>query len=162
MGFAYEDGALVPDGTGPPSRAALGNTCHPATRPGHMLPHAWIERDGERLSTHDLVGRAGGFVLITGPEGKAWCDTAAEAAEKLSVPLTTARIGDGAEYAAADGRWATVREITDEGAVPVRPDHHVAWRSTTAGNDPGAALDDAFAHPRPGLARPHSTARLRP
>ncbi|MFW6693951.1 FAD-dependent monooxygenase [Streptomyces sp. MAR4 CNX-425] len=146
VGFTYEDGALVPDGTEPPARAALGNEYHPTTRPGHMLPHAWIERDGERLSTHDLVGRAGGFVLIAGPEGKAWCDAAAEAAEKLAVPLTTVRIGDGAEYTAADARWAAVREITDEGAVLVRPDHHVAWRSRTAGDDPAAALGDALSH----------------
>ncbi|AUH40620.1 FAD-dependent monooxygenase [Streptomyces sp. CMB-StM0423] len=144
VGFAYEDGALVPDGTAPPPRAPLGNTYHPTTRPGHMLPHAWIERDGERLSTHDLVGRGGGFVLIAGPEGKAWCDAAAEAAEKFSIPLTAVRIGDGAEYAAADGRWAAVREITDEGAVLVRPDHHVAWRSASAGADPAAALGDVL------------------
>ncbi|AZM48652.1 aromatic ring hydroxylase [Streptomyces sp. WAC 06738] len=144
VGFAYEEGALVTDGTEPPARAALLNEYHPTTRPGHMLPHAWIERNGERLSTHDLVGRAGGFVLIAGPEGKAWCDAASEAAEKLSVPLTTVRIGDGAEYTPADGRWAAVREITDDGAVLVRPDHHVAWRSRTAGDDPAAALGDAL------------------
>ena len=56
IGFAYEQGALVPDGTEPPHRSPMGDVYHPTTRPGHRLPHAWIEQDGRRLSTHDLVG----------------------------------------------------------------------------------------------------------
>ncbi|MBU5900113.1 hypothetical protein JVW24_23635, partial [Vibrio cholerae O1] len=28
----------------------------PSTRPGSPLPHAWVDRDRQRLSTLDLVG----------------------------------------------------------------------------------------------------------
>ena len=56
IGFAYEQGALVPDGTEPPHRSPMGDVYHPTTRPGHRLPHAWIEQDGRRPSTHDLFG----------------------------------------------------------------------------------------------------------
>ncbi|WP_225840381.1 FAD-dependent monooxygenase [Streptomyces sp. NK08204] len=142
IGFAYEDGALVPDGTEPPARSPMGTDYHPTTRPGHRLPHAWIERDGQRLSTHDLTGASAGFVLITGAAGTPWAEAAEQVADKLSVPLTVARIGDGAQY--ADSGWAAVREIADDGAVLVRPDNHVAWRSMGACEDPADALTQAL------------------
>ncbi|WP_344290633.1 FAD-dependent monooxygenase [Streptomyces synnematoformans] len=144
MGFAYEDGALVPDGTEPPERAPMRDVYRPTTRPGHLLPHAWLSRDGERLSTHDLIGVSTGFVLLAGPAGKAWCDAAAEASEKFSVPIATARIGEGAEYADVDGRWAAFRGIGDDGAVLVRPDNHVAWRSVRARENPAGLLAHAL------------------
>jgi 2,4-dichlorophenol 6-monooxygenase len=143
IGFAYEEGAVVPDGSPPPVRAPLGDVYRPTTRPGHRLPHAWIERGGERLSTHDLAGTATGLVLITGPGGTPWSDAAAQVAEKFSIPIAAAVIGDGAEYADAGGAWAAVREITDEGAILVRPDNHVAWRSTGGSEDPADVLGHA-------------------
>jgi 2,4-dichlorophenol 6-monooxygenase len=141
-GFAYEQGAVVPDGSRPPARAPLGDEYRPTTRPGHLLPHAWIEQDGRRVSTHDLVGT--GFVLITGAQGEAWAEAAEQAAEKLSVPVTAVRIGEGAEYADADGAWQHLRETDGAGAVLVRPDQHVAWRATGAEADPAGALTDAL------------------
>ena len=143
IGFAYETGAVVPDGTRPPARAPLGDVYRATTRPGHRLPHAWIERDGNRVSTQDLVGADTAFVLITGPDGAPWAEAAAQAGEKLSVPIVVVRIGAGADYTDVDGGWAAVREITDQGAVLVRPDNHVAWRSIGAGDDPAGALSNA-------------------
>ncbi|WUH92876.1 FAD-dependent monooxygenase [Streptomyces sp. NBC_00433] len=143
-GFSYEQGAVVPDGSRPPARSPLGDVHRPTTRPGHLLPHAWVERDGQRVSTHDLVGPAAGFVLITGPDGAAWTEAATLAAEKLSVPLTAVRIGEGADYADADGAWEQLRGTDGAGAVLVRPDQHVAWRATGAETDPAGALTEAL------------------
>ncbi|MEW2353504.1 FAD-dependent monooxygenase [Spirillospora sp. NPDC029432] len=145
MGFAYEEGAVVPDGSRPPAREPLRDVYRPTTRPGHLLPHAWLEHDGRRLSTHDLTGAATGFALLTGPGGTPWCEAAGRIAEKFAVPIFAARIGDGAEFADADGRWEAVREITGEGAVLVRPDNHVAWRSMGASENPEEVLADAVA-----------------
>ncbi|MFD5453195.1 FAD-dependent monooxygenase [Streptomyces sp. NPDC003470] len=145
-GFAYEQGAVVPDGSRPPARSPLGDEYRPTTRPGHLLPHAWVERDGRRVSTHDLVGSATGFLLITGPDGAAWTEAAELAASKLSVPVTAVRIGDGdAEYRDADGVWEHLRGTDGAGAVLVRPDQHVAWRATGAEADPAGALTGALA-----------------
>jgi 2,4-dichlorophenol 6-monooxygenase len=144
VGFAYEQGAVVSDDTPPPARAPLGDVYEPTTRPGHLLPHAWIERDGQRLSTHDLTGAATGFALITGPAGTPWSEAAAQVAEKFSVPIVAARIGDAAEYADVDGAWAAVRQITDEGAILVRPDNHVAWRSPSGSANPVDELGNAI------------------
>jgi 2,4-dichlorophenol 6-monooxygenase len=144
IGFAYEDGALVPDGSEPQPRSPMGGDYRPTTRPGHRLPHAWTERDGRRVSTHDLVGASTAFVLITGPAGAAWAEAAEQVAEKFSLPITVARIGDGGQYADPDGSWAAVREIADDGAVLVRPDHHVAWRSAGAAENPAGVLAQAM------------------
>ncbi|WP_416974101.1 FAD-dependent monooxygenase [Streptomyces sp. 4F14] len=136
-GFAYERGAVVPEGSAPPARSPLGDVYRPTTRPGHLLPHTWTERDGERLSTHDLVGT--GFTLLTGPAGTAWAEAAEQVAQKLSVPLTVAVLGEDA--------WRSLpgTDPAGAGAVLVRPDQHVAWRAAGAEADPAGALAEAFA-----------------
>ncbi|MET9410876.1 FAD-dependent monooxygenase [Streptomyces sp. NPDC002935] len=144
VGFAYEDGAIVPDNSEPPVRVPMRNVHRPTSRPGHRLPHAWITRDGERLSTLDLIA-ATGFTLITGPQGTLWSEAAAKAAQKFSVPVAVARIGARAEFADPDGGWESVRQITDAGALLIRPDQHVAWRATDAGEDPEQILTQVFA-----------------
>jgi hypothetical protein len=91
----------------------------PATiggRPGCRAPHAWLDRDGERVSTLDLFGR--GWVLLAAGDG--W--HAPAGVELHVVP---------AEVAEAYGIGAA-------GASLVRPDGFVAWRSTSAGEDLGA------------------------
>ncbi|GAA3205421.1 hypothetical protein GCM10020256_00830 [Streptomyces thermocoprophilus] len=122
----------------------MRNEHRPTSRPGHRLPHAWITAGDRRLSTLDLTGRCD-FTLITGPEGTPWCEAAARVAEKFSVPIATVRIGAGCEYADAEGGWEAVRGITDAGALLVRPDQHVAWRSTGAGQDAEQTLAQVFA-----------------
>ncbi|MFI1098724.1 FAD-dependent monooxygenase [Streptomyces sp. NPDC020917] len=138
IGFAYDDGALVGDGSSRPPRSAMGEVYRPTTRPGHRLPHAWLHHDGKRLSTHDLVGHRGGFALLTGPGDRGWAQAAEQVAEKFAVPITVARIGERAPYTSTD--WPDLREVTDQGAILVRPDNHVAWRSAGAADNPASVL----------------------
>ena len=130
IGFYYETGALVGDGTAPPPRDPLGTTHHPTTRPGHRMPHAWLERGGERLSTHDLIDGSR-FVLITG-DARAWVEAAAQAGCEIAVEEVTAPA------------WVALNEIERDGAVLVRPDGHVGWRVTACPADPARALKDAM------------------
>lgn len=95
------------------------------TRPGAKIPHAWvIGADGRRVSTLDLVGK-GRFTLVTGIAGQAW----AQAGRGLGVPyLDVLVIGkDGIQDVYCN--WAAVREVDEAGALLVRPDGVVAWRS---------------------------------
>jgi hypothetical protein len=50
------------------------------------------------------------------------------------------RISDGGDFADPDGRWPAAYGITHGGAVLVRPDGFVAWRSADAVDDPARAL----------------------
>jgi 2,4-dichlorophenol 6-monooxygenase len=131
IGFSYAQGALVPDGSTAPTRDPMGSTYRPTTRPGHRLPHAWLSRDGVRVSTHDLTGASQRFALITGP-GTAWLEPARLAAEAAGVEVVVVTVGDGGDYGDPGGHWAGLREVPADGAVLVRPDNHVAWRADAA------------------------------
>jgi 2,4-dichlorophenol 6-monooxygenase len=140
IGYWYEDGALVPDGTEAAERDPFGAEYHPTTRPGHRLPHAWLQDGENRLSTHDLI-RPGGFALIAGADGADWVAAAQKIAAETGITIQ-ARAVDGQDLADSDGQWAQVNQIEPTGAVFVRPDHHIAYRSVTAVSDPEEALRD--------------------
>ena len=130
IGSSYPTGALIADGSAAPPSDPMGAIYHPTSRPGHRLPHAWLELNGQRLSTHDIVGPTGRFALITGPDNAAWKRAAAEAADKLGIEIAVA--GIGSDYVDVDGQWARVSEIGSDGAILVRPDNYVGWRSMDA------------------------------
>lgn len=94
--------------------------------PGTRAPH--IELD-ERVSTLDLFGR--GLVLLTGPDGTAWDAASKEVAERTGAAVTV-HLGDD--------RVAAVCGIAAGGALLVRPDGFVAWRSTDTPADPAEEL----------------------
>ena len=128
FGAAYESSAVIPDGT--PVPAVDNPVTVPSARPGGRAPHAWLERDGRRLSTLDLFGDR--FVLLAGPEGAAARDAARVAARELAVPLMAFTVGAGGDLADPDKPWPEVYGVAPDGAVLVRPDGHVAWRSVSA------------------------------
>jgi 2,4-dichlorophenol 6-monooxygenase len=113
-----------------------------STRPGHPLPHAWVERGqgGDRTSTVNLV-TPGRFLLIAGEEGHGWCEAALRMSEELGVPLDAVRIGH-ASGDLLDPRmsWTRLREHGSRGAILVRPDRFVAWRSHDEVNNPHGLL----------------------
>ncbi|XVQ88740.1 FAD-dependent monooxygenase [Microbispora siamensis] len=155
MGYRYDSAAVVG------GRPDLPSTEHVALdldgSPGSRLPHLWVERDGPRLSTLDLVS---GFTLLTGAAGASWTRAARDAADRLGVPLAVCRITPGTPPTADPiaggpsvtgttgpafapgasdmvdafdvfdraGRWPGLAGIAEDGALLVRPDQIVAWR----------------------------------
>jgi putative polyketide hydroxylase len=134
FGATYESSAVVPDGSPPPKVDNPITEYRPSARPGSRAPHAWLERGGARCSTLDLFGR--GFVLLSAGDGAAW----REAARAGDAPLEALTIGPGGDLGDPDGRWREAWEIEAGGAVLVRPDGQVAWRSRGAVPEPGAEL----------------------
>ena len=111
----------------------------PSARPGSRAPHVWLERDGERVSTIDLFGD--GFVLLAGPEGGAWVEAAAPRRRRTGPSWSRIRIGEGEELADPEGRWREVYGVEADGAVLVRPDGYVGWRSRAGADDPARTLE---------------------
>ena len=129
IGYVYESSAVIPEPGSP-----TGHTDPRASRaaPGTRLPHVWVARHGQRVSTLDLVGS---FVLLAGPQGAAWCD----AARTVAAPAITAyRIGE--DIIDAGGGLTEALGISDSGAVLVRPDGFVAWRAVHANDSPASTL----------------------
>jgi len=111
----------------------------PSTRPGGRLPHAWVQQtDGTRVSTLDLVPAAGALLLTADPSWAAVAEVAV-ADGRLVAPLTVVLVGRDVED--VTGHWTKVAGLGDEGAVLVRPDQHVLWRSLRSAAD----LDDPTA-----------------
>lgn len=142
IGFVYEEGALVQDGTDCPQRDPMGVEHVPSTRPGHRLPHAWLDVEGRRFSTHDLLGDQGRFLLIANEQGQAWCDAVAALQDVSPVAITAIRVGADA-FVDAERRWAEVSGSGSGGAVLVRPDGMVAWRCQDMDADPERRLAEA-------------------
>lgn len=139
IGFVYTNGALVADDTAPPARDPMGGRYVPTTRPGHRLPHAWLMRGVQKLSTLDLVGRDSGFVLLIGTDGARWRAAAEVAVKATGVTLSVVSIGADQDYNDGD-EWQALCEISTHGAILIRPDNHVAWRSRESSENAAAEL----------------------
>ena len=136
LGFAYETGALLPDGTALPAVADRAAEYVPNARPGSRAPHVELARGTERLSTLDLFGAE--FVLLAPADGGDWSMVAGDT--DLPVRVVVHRIGAGGDLEDPNRVWRARYGVAGDGAVLVRPDGHVAWRTQERPRDPLAAL----------------------
>lgn len=138
MGYRYRSTAIISeDDVGP-----MTESPHmPSVAPGFRLPHVVLNRNGKQFSLHDLIGRD--FVVVAGQEASVW----ASAAECLAsnYPLTVYRIGD--DFGSFCDVHAALR-LSPQGAILIRPDGFVAWRTQEVCRNPktrlGAALTRIF------------------
>jgi hypothetical protein len=162
FGTAYASTAVIPDGSTPPEVADSYSDYEPSGVPGCRAPHVWLADDG--LSTLDLFGPH--FTVLAGPDGAAW-STAARSVS-ATVPTTVVGYAIGAPGLRENtARFLDVYGIEPGGAVLVRPDGYVAWRSRAAvGADPGTELEGALQRilrgDRPVDARRGSSTGTRP
>ncbi|MFE3548367.1 FAD-dependent oxidoreductase [Streptomyces kronopolitis] len=110
---------------------------------GSRAPHLWVERNGKRISTLDLHEKS--LTLLSGAAGGPWRAAARAVAEALDVPLAAHLIGTAADcdlLPEPGVDWAQLHGTHDDGAVLVRPDGFVAWKSDGAEADPQQVLTD--------------------
>jgi hypothetical protein len=113
---------------------------------GERLPHAWL---GDGRSTLDLVTGAGLTLISCGAH-----DTWASALEGSAAPVRHVRLGADVSV---DHAWFEICRLGEDGALLVRPDQHIAWRSEALPSDPRGAVAGALrvlcqgsSAPRPG------------
>jgi 2-polyprenyl-6-methoxyphenol hydroxylase-like FAD-dependent oxidoreductase len=136
LGTVYSSTAIVADGSAPPEVADPYSDYEPSGGPGCRAPHVSLSPEG--LSTLDLFGPH--FTVLAGPEGTAWSEAARQVSEHARAPVV------GYALSAPGLRENTVRfldvyGLEADGAVLVRPDGYVAWRSRVAGAAPVDELE---------------------
>ena len=137
LGQRYRSAAVI----GADHTTVYGDRVEQQARPGTRAPHMWLESAGSRLAAHDLFHDA--FVLLTGATGALWTAAARTIATEAPIPLRAYRVGPtvaDVQLVNVDGNWRTRYGADDDGAVLVRPDGYVAWRSAGPAQDPAAVL----------------------
>ncbi len=141
LGYRYPAGAVV---GAPADGPVVPEDFRPVAEPGGRAPHLWVRRAGVRLSTLDLYERTP--VLLSGPRGDAWHAAGLRLAEQEGVPLACYRVGTEPDHDLAPEPgpdWAELHATAPDGAVLVRPDGFVAWRSPTPGADVATGTEGA-------------------
>jgi putative polyketide hydroxylase len=158
FGYQYTSDAVVPDGTEiVPSSVA---DYRPTARPGARAPHSWVKFHGDRISTIDVYD--GGFILLTGPDNAGWVRAADQLRAELAAPVRV--FGLGSDLLAVDESLNALLHrygLGPSGAVLIRPDGFVCFRSAARPGDEHEALDSALHQildltdlvPRPGNGR---------
>lgn len=144
VGYRYSSEAILSEEATTPARDGI-ELLKPLELnglPGTRVPHLWVEREGQRLSTLDLLD--GRFILLVGPGGTAWDAAAPEVAASLGIELATYRIGSDSGLLDGDKSWQIKMGISVEGVVLVRPDGFVAWRSSRQPKNPVLFLEQVL------------------
>jgi hypothetical protein len=141
FGYQYTSDAVVPDGTEiVPSSVA---DYRPTARPGARAPHSWVKFHGDRISTIDVYD--GGFILLTGPDNAGWVRAADQLRAELAPPVRV--FGLGGDLLAVDESLNALLDrygLGPSGAVLIRPDGFVGFRSAVRPGDEHEALDSAL------------------
>lgn len=146
LGQRYTSGGIVSDGTDFPVHDRDPELFYqPTTHPGAHLPHAWVQTRGQLVSTIDLVGH-GTITLLVGVAGQPWIDAMAKVAAETGIDVKVRQIGRRCDVDDVYGTWSRLREISDDGALLVRPDGVVAWRSPELQTDLENALSAVIDH----------------
>jgi 2-polyprenyl-6-methoxyphenol hydroxylase-like FAD-dependent oxidoreductase len=142
IGYRYNSSAVILEPREPGEDRSLHE--HPReskARPGSRAPHLFLGLDGTSISSLDLFGRS--FVLLAAPAGEAWQRAAVAAADALGAPLD-GYVVDAGELRDPEGRFADAHGITAAGAVLVRPDGVVGWRTADGTGASEATIHDVL------------------
>ncbi len=131
LGFSYEEGAVIPDGS--PRGGHLTRYYTPSDRPGGRFPHLWLD-PARKQSTLDWFDKE--FTVVAGPLGDEWLEAGRDVSQRLGLNLNLQKLSNAHP---ADGIQMGMR-----GAVLVRPDGHVAWRMPYIPSDPARELAGAL------------------
>lgn len=141
LGFIYHSTAIQSEND--QTMSVLPDKYIPTTLPGSRAPYVQLMKDGKAISILDLFEKE--YVLLIGNEGIAWQIAANELVSMQSLPLKYYRIGADGDLIDTENVWHKLYEITTTGAVLVRPDGHVAWRSKEMVDNPVDTLKSNLA-----------------
>lgn len=142
LGYAHATGFLCREPHPQAKSPHAGTDYWPETSPGALLPHLWSEAEGESLSTRDLARSAPLTLLVHEQERVRWQAALLQLRAAWGIDVACPLVGAGgdAQFRVGAQAFAEALQIDVSGAVLVRGDGIVAWRSRRQCADPGAAL----------------------
>ena len=129
MSYRYRSKAISLEE--PDDELPADDVLHPSGKPGSRLAHVPLVKNGVEISTHDLVGQ--GFVLLVGHSGSAWIEAARALTRREGAPLTSFLIGRDLDD--PTDAFLARTGLGPSGALIVRPDGFIAWRSVDGSAD---------------------------
>ncbi|MBE7147610.1 FAD-dependent monooxygenase [Bacillus mycoides] len=109
-------------------------------RPGTRAPHFWGTYEGNEVSILDLFGS--NFVLLTGAEPSAWNEAANVVSSGLGVKIKVYQVGLTGDFIDQGNFFRKLYGIENGGAVVIRPDGFIGWRTENEVVKPGILLEE--------------------
>jgi putative polyketide hydroxylase len=142
FGFSYRSRAILLES----GMSEVPLTQHPGAlhgEPGTRAPHVMLEREGLLISTVDLCG--GKWTLLVGTQDTGWREVAQSAMQKMGLLFSVHSVGGVNGWKDSEGRFNELYRVGATGAVLVRPDGFIAWRSSGHINDTWRSFEQAAA-----------------
>ncbi|MDT0495819.1 hypothetical protein RM530_00350 [Algiphilus sp. W345] len=100
------------------------------------------------MSSLDLIGKDHLCLLVDPAWRRDWESALEQTRDALSYPVALLAIvdGDGADATPEDNLWFERRGVDASGAVLIRPDGHLVWRTRSLPADPAPSLREVFKH----------------
>ena len=134
IGYIYPQGALIPDGSPSPLLTHEVTDYCPSTQPGARLPYLQLSATG-CFSTHDFI-HYDRFTLITRDRGQAWEKAFQQVLTQRNLAIQRINIDQLELSEQTYCELISLLEINADGALLIRPDGHIAYRSKSASTDP--------------------------
>ncbi|MED0873110.1 FAD-dependent monooxygenase [Bacillus mobilis] len=140
VGYQYCSEAIVDDSATPHRM----DNVDLSGRPGTRAPHFLGTYDGNDVSVLDLLGND--FVLLTGAENCTWADCVQDVSSRLGVNIKIYRVGLNGDFIAQENVFSELYGLGDEGAVLIRPDGFIGWRSEKEVVNPYLLLEEVMSN----------------
>ncbi|MGG2093376.1 FAD-dependent monooxygenase [Bacillus sp. S13(2024)] len=138
VGYKYRSAAIIDQDSTPHRMDFL----ELSGRPGTRAPHMWGTYEGKRISILDLLGR--NFVLFTGSEHNSWSTAAQTVASHLGISINVYCVCPTGDFVDQDNIFGMLYGVNPEGAVLVRPDGFIGWRTEEEVLTPDLVLEEVM------------------
>lgn len=123
VGYQYSSKAIIDDSDNPHRMDSV----ELKGRPGTRAPHFFGTYDGKEISILDLLGND--FVLLTISENRTWAEYVQNVSSTLGINIKFYSVGLRGDFIAQEDIFSKLYGIENGGAVLIRPDAFIGWRS---------------------------------
>ncbi|MEO0897736.1 MAG: FAD-dependent monooxygenase [Bacteroidota bacterium] len=129
LGFAYERGALIPNGVALPIQEV--SEYQPSIEPGARFPHFWVQSEAGKISSHQWL-QADKFTLLCNQEGEHWWkENRHELPPSVCARIHVVNVEDSLRKAAENAPEKAYYPIGRVPLLLIRPDGQVGWKPDT-------------------------------